>query len=211
MTSSEKTDRQNGDETATGSDRLREESGPPSCCYCTNHAEVSITCFKGLSASESIDACMRCVSRNPELAERVAGSRRIRVVSYATGQHATGPASRLSSLLAMLKPRHGYKSITSAIRITTGRSARSSELVCAACQEPVTPEAPGIVRWGEDEHGKYHSVRVFHSECCTDPGGVAQSRLWERLDDLADLDRTRFTLVAAEMIEQIDAAWKRMT
>ena len=185
-------------------------TGRPPCDFCQNHADVSLNLFRGLVAAESVNACHTCMEKSRRLGEKVAGCSRVRITSYATGQHTTGPPTQVHALLKTLKPQKGFKTITSAIRITTG-SNRSRLLVCAACQESISPEAPGFVRWATDEAGKYHSLRLFHRECCTDPGQTHGAHHWADLESLDELDRSDFTITSAELLDQIAKKWKMLT
>jgi hypothetical protein len=186
------------------------QSPPPDCHFCNGAADLELTLFTTIKATETVDVCLRCAENHRGLAERVSNANRVRLLSHATGQRATGPAHRLQNLIALLKPHQGYKSITSAIRITTGRAYQST-LLCAACQEPITPESPGIARWGKNEQGRFHAVRLFHKECCTDPGGSDKSKsFWKDIEELDEVELELFTVAAAEMITQIKRAWQKM-
>lgn len=185
---------------------------PPRCGFCRAPADIQITFFSGLVVSgDPANACLQCVKNSQRLKDRLLEVSHVRLVSWITGQKTTGSPERMEALLGLLKPRSGFKSITAAIRITSG-SARGSPLSCAACQEAITPEAPGTVRWSKGKEGLFHSVRLFHTDCCTDPAGrPAGIGLWEEIDHLPGLDRTRFTPVASEMLDQIQKLWDEVT
>lgn len=188
------------------------EQEPPSCDYCRAVSDVQVTFFDGLTASPEAptNVCMRCIQGNARFSSRLSKCKHVRLVSWSTGQQSTGVPERLDKLLGMLKARSGFKTITSAIRITTGRS-RMSTLTCAACQDAISLTAPGLLRWSTRQDGKYHSVRLFHKECFTVPTGPSSvPGLWEELDNIHKIDRTHFSLVAAELLDQIQKQWEEM-
>jgi len=185
-------------------------TGRPPCDFCQNPAHVSLNLFRGLVAAETLNACHTCMDKSRKLGDKLSRCSRLRITSYATGQHTTGAPSQVRALLETLKPQQGFKTITSAIRITTGRNW-SRLLVCAACQESISPEAPGFVRWATNEEGKFHSIRLFHRECCTDPGHTQGAHHWADLESLEELDRSNFTVTTAELLDQIAKKWQMLT
>lgn len=181
----------------------------PTCSFCSSNADFSLAVFEGIIASAKINVCGACMTDFKRMEERTAKASRVRITSYTTGRNATGTPARLRYLLESLTPRQGFKSITSAIRITAD-STQGNLLVCTACRDSISPQAPGFLSWTTDDKGKFHSIRLFHGDCRTNPGKTTEPTEWVDLNEIEDLDRARFTIAAGEMVDQIQQKWKQL-
>ena len=183
------------------------QANRPLCHFCSEHADYKLSLFRGVLASDDLNVCRSCIENETDVGVAIADASRVRIVSYDTGRYTTGAPDKLQALLRTLMPQRGFKTITSAIRIAAGKP-KERILMCAACREAISPETPGFVRWAMDENGKFHSIRLFHLECWTNPGKTAAPDEWADLDRIEKLDRSRFTLSAVEILDQIEKKWK---
>ncbi|MCD6497382.1 MAG: hypothetical protein J7M25_03655 [Deltaproteobacteria bacterium] len=183
----------------------------PVCDYCHEDADIKITFFVGpLPDGAPTNTCYRCLEKSARLADHLSRATTVRLESWLTGRHSTGNPKNLAALLDMLKPTGGFRTITAAIRITSN-GATSSGLHCSVCREPITPTAPGIVRWARHQDGTCHSLRLFHAECVTDPAGQGQEgETWQDLDHIPQLDRSQFSTAARELLDHVERVWAEL-
>ncbi len=181
----------------------------PVCSLCSSAADYSMAVFEGIIVSKTLDVCFGCTADRRRMEETMANAARVRITSYTSGHHATGTPDKLNYLVESLTPRKGFRSITSAIRTAANQTERKI-LVCAACSEPISPRAPGFLRWTTDDNKEFHSIRLFHQNCWTNPGKTAGENEWADLEGIEKLDRSLFTIAAGEMLDQIEKKWKQL-